>query len=214
MAGFSTNSFCGSANVIIRNLEKIKDKYRCVYILKYDEDKIKELQKKACSKRDINKGTTDEHKEIYQPEIDLNEELGIIIDKLLRSMGLINVHLLGKCAGGGVTIHIFTKSPEIYKALYLAVPASPTNVEHLLEYKNIMKNKTFIFAWNSNDNLLFDWNRESKDEIIYYSNTIQELAENNNKIILESFDEKIDGDDPKRHHEIPNGLFNLISDNN
>jgi hypothetical protein len=212
MAGFSTKSFCGSSNVIIKNLRKIKDKFKCIYILKYDEDKIKILQKKACDERDEIKKNTLNHHEIYKPEIDLNEELGIIIDKLLRSMKLINVHLLGKCAGGGVAIHIFTKS-EIYNALYLAVPASPTNVEHLLENKAIMKNKTFILAWNSNDDYKFNWGGKSNDELSYYSNTIQELAGNENKIIFDSFNEQIEGDDPKRFHEIPNGLFRLIRDN-
>jgi len=216
MAGFSTKSFCGSATRIIENLDKIEEKFSAIYILKYDDTKFGSLQKDACGKRDTLKEhfskdhifSDEEIEEIYQPETDLNNELGTIVDKILRAIGLTKVHLLGKCAGGGVAIHTFTKS-EIYDALYLGVPASPTDVKHLLD-KNI-SDKIFIFGWDSRDAYPFNWGKKSNQEIERYRETMKQL-ESNNKVILEEFET---GDENEsKYHEIPSGLFDLIIEYN
>jgi len=215
MAGFSTKSFCGSATRIIENLDKIEEKFSAIYILKYDDIKFGLLQKDACGERDKLKAaknkdifSDEEIKEIYKPETDLNDMLGTIVDKILRAINLTKVHILGKCAGGGVAIHTFTKS-EIYDALYLGVPASPTDVKHLLD-KNI-SDKLFIFGWDSRDAYPFNWGKKSNQEIERYRETMKNLESNNNVIIREF---ETGTEHESKYHEIPNGLFDLIAENN
>jgi aromatic ring-cleaving dioxygenase len=219
MAGFSKKSFCGTTKRIIENIDQIKNIFNAIYILQFDEEKIKDLQSKACSIRDEIRKSKDEAdfeenlEEIYQSETDLNEELGIIVDKLLRSIGLTKVHLLGKCAGGGVAIHVLTKS-NIYDALYLGVPASPTAIKHLtINYKNI-HNKLLIFTWDQRDAYQFDWNKKSNEEITRYENYVPNIKFNYNIIITKRFHMNTNETDPKNFHEVPNGLFKLINKNN
>ena len=238
MAGFSKKSFDGTSKKIIDNLDKINKKFNAIYVIQYDEDKFKALQKEACSKRDenINKGETD-FEMIYQPETHLNDELGDVIDKLLHHIGLTNVHLLGKCAGGGVAIHIFTKS-NIYDALYLGVPGSPTAIKHITDNIDTIHNKKFIFGWDQRDEFGFNWKKKSNEEITRYIQTCSsiksEIKSNGNKFIFAQFNddthishiEYIDNErdyfvtnpltdvrDEKIYHEVPNGLFDLIATN-
>lgn len=195
MAGFSVKSFCGTTNRIIQNLDKIKSKFKDIWVICFSEQ-VKEMQKVACQKRDAQNS--------YDPEYELNEDIGKFVDKILKSAKLTNIHLLGKCAGGGVAIHTFTKS-NIYNALYLGVPASPDDVQHLLD-KNLI-NKKFIFAWDKRDAYKFNWGL-SNQEIGRYRTTMNKLGGNGNVIHLEEFG---DGEtDDKKFHEVPNGLFDLL----
>lgn len=200
MAGFSVKSFCGTTNRIIENFDKIQYKFKDVYVLCFTEQ-VRDMQRHACKERDDLKATN--NKEIYKPEIDLNEELGSIVDKLLRSINLINVHVLGKCAGAGVAIHTFTKS-DIYDALYLGVLASPKDVQHLLTKE--WTNKKFIFSWDKRDAYKFLWGL-SNQEIERYRNTMKPL-EQNNTVIINEFGEG--QSDPKAFHEVPHDLFDLL----
>ena len=237
MAGFSTNSFCGTTRRIIENINKIENKFNAIYVLQYDEAKFKALQKDACGKRDTIKETGENDFEtIYQPETDLNDELGKIIDKLFRSAGLTKVHLLGKCAGGGVAIHVFTKS-NIYDALYLGVPASPTAIKHITDNIDTIHNKQFIFGWDQRDEFKFNWGKKSNEEFIRYIQTCistkSKIKSNGNKLIFAQFNDdntnisRIEYIDNQRdyfetnpptdvkhekdYHEVPHGLFNLIA---
>lgn len=134
-----------------------------------------------------------------------------IIDKCLRSpdLNLTNVHLLGKCAGGGLAIHTITKS-NIYSGLFLSVPASPLNVEKLKELNKTQKNKIrFIFTWDKNDDYPFNWNRKSNEEKEYYDKTMKKLK-------IKNYESYIFDEEPKnklekyQYHEISNGLFDKI----
>jgi len=200
LAGFSVKSFCGTTNRIIENLDKIQSKFKDVWVLCFTEQ-VRNMQKQACKERDDLNAA--KNKEIYKPEIDLNEKLGSIVDKLLRSIKLSNVHLLGKCAGGGVAIHTVTKS-DIYNALYLGVPASPKDVQHLLTKE--WNNKKFIFAWDKRDAYQFLWGL-SNQEIEKYKKTMEHLKENNIVIINEYGEGETD---PKEFHEVPHDLFDLL----
>lgn len=197
LPGFSVKSFCGSTNRIIENLSKIENKFKEIYILCFTT-KVKEIQKKVCEDRDKLKDTD---KDIYKSEVKLNDNLGTIVDKLLRSIKLTNVHLLGKCAGGGVAIHTFTKS-DIYDALYLGVPGSPMDVQHLLTKQYI--DKKFVFVWNKRDVYVFPYGI-SNQEIIKYSETMKQIK--NNIIIIE---EVYEDESTEPFHEIPHKLFDLI----
>jgi hypothetical protein len=187
MAGFSESSFCKSTKVIVGNLHKIKDMFNCVYVICFTGEVV-DKQTKACGYRDDNiveelrlknkeellEKLKDEEfykslvtilknkevrKRIFKQETDLNEKLGKVVDKLIRCAGITNVHLLGKCAGGGVAIHTFPKY-NTYQALYLAVPASPTNVEHLTS--DDVKGKKIIIAWDKRDAYRFTWVNQIK----------------------------------------------------
>lgn len=237
MAGFSKKSFEGTYQRILDNINKIKNKFNAIYVLQYDEAKFKALQKEACEERDRIKdnGETD-FETIYQPETHLNEELGYVIDKLLNYIGLTNVHLLGKCAGGGVAIHVFTKS-DIYDALYLGVPGSPTAIKHITDNIDTIHNKQFIFGWDQRDEFKFNWGKKSNEEFIRYIQTCistkSKIKSNGNKLIFAQFNDdntnisRIEYIDNQRdyfetnpptdvkhekdYHEVPHGLFNLIA---
>lgn len=199
MAGFSVKSFCGTTNIIIKNLDKIESKYKDVWFLCFTEQ-VKEMQKIACQERDATNS--------YDPEIELNEKIGKFVNKLLDATGLANIHLLGKCAGGGVAIHTFTQDIHKYNALYLGVPASPQDVQHLL--KNKWTNKKFIFAWDVRNAFKFKWGLSNQD-IERYQKTMNKLKGENNIVILKEFgkDEPCETDD-KKFHQVPDKLFDLI----
>jgi len=211
VCGFSNNSFCNSTKRIIQNLHKIKDKFQAIYIIKFDEKPIKNLQTDACKIRDEFL-KIEGHPNPYQPEIDLNIEIGIVIDKLLRCIGLENIHLLGKSAGAGVAINTISKSKcsSIYTALYLAVPSSPNNVEDL---DVDLSGRRYIFAWSTLDVYNFSWGRRSNQEKSFYDKTMSTKGIGNyiSEEFTDSEDIISDEKDPsKQFHEIPNGLFNLI----
>ena len=192
--------------------------FNCVYVICFDEKVFKNYQTEACGYRDKNiaeeLGLSKEEllikledkevrKRIFKPETDLNEKLGVVVDKLIRCAGINNVHLLGKCAGGGVAIHTFTKS-DIYQALYLAVPASPTNVEHLRTID--LGGRKIIIALDKRDAYRFSWGLSNQEKASYEGTLIK--LEANYKV--EEFNE---GEShPKDYHEIPNQLFDLIAE--
>jgi poly(3-hydroxyalkanoate) synthetase len=93
----------------MQNLDKIKSKYNAVWMFCLSEQ-IRAMQTKACKERD--------EQNSYDPEIELNEKIGKHVNKLLDITGLTNIHLLGKCAGGGVLLHTFVQDDEKYNALY------------------------------------------------------------------------------------------------
>jgi hypothetical protein len=210
LSGFSNKSIINSSKVVLKNINKIKHKYQALYIFCYSEKEFKKYQFDACQIRDkIKNDYNSEIDKIYKSEIDLNDKLGNIIDKCLRSLNLKNVHLLGKCAGGGLAIHTITKS-NIYSGLFLAVPASPLNVLKLNKLNNIQKtNIRCIFTWEKNDDYPFDWNRKSNEEKEYYDKTMKKL-----KII--NYESYIFNEEPKnildkyQYHEISDGLFDKI----
>lgn len=221
MAGFSFRSFCASTSVIVKNLEKIKGMFNCVYVICFT-DEVQNKQSDACGYRDVyitNKlGTPTEddlvkilkdkavREQIFKPETDLNEKLGNVVDKLIRCAGITNVHLLGKCAGGGVAIHTFTKS-NIYQALYLAVPASPTNVEHLRETKGEIdiSGKKIIIAWDRRDAFKFKWGK-SNQELDSYEKTLKGWSTNYTVAEFNNGES-----DEKKYHEIPDQFFDMIA---
>lgn len=212
LSGFSNKSIINSSRVVFENINKIENKYQALYIFCYSENEFKKYQKDACDLRDkMKENVLNSFNKIYESEIKLNDQLATIIDKCLRSpdLNLTNVHLLGKCAGGGLAIHTITKS-NIYSGLFLSVPASPLNVEKLKELNKTQKNKIrFIFTWDKNDDYPFNWNRKSNEEKEYYDKTMKKLK-------IKNYESYIFDEEPKnklekyQYHEISNGLFDKI----
>jgi hypothetical protein len=95
---------------------------------------------------------------------------------------------MGKCAGGGIAIKLVTLNDN-YTGLYLAVPASPFDVESLQKINhNRLNNMVFRFAWNDNDNFEFHWitnkkinSKISKEEKNRYDERIKKLNIKNYK---------------------------------
>lgn len=212
LAGFSNKSFNGSSQVIINNLNKINEKFNSIYIICVPEERFKKLQKEACNKRDIHLDnreisslTKEEYNQVFSPETELNILLASEIHELLQIIipTNIKIHLLGKCAGCGVLIKLFAKY-DIYNALYLGVPACPTNVEEV-----DFNDRKLIIAWDKRDAYLFPWNKSNK-EILSYKKTLDSIDYTN--YILAEFN---DGEEhATMYHEIPDGLFDLIRENN
>jgi dienelactone hydrolase len=193
MAGFSKKSFCGSANVVINCIDNVKHKFQSVYIISHGSN-VKLMSTDAYNACKIIK---ENDLTRYAKEIELNRKLGKVIDKIIRSICKENkVHLLGKCAGGGVAIQTVTLN-DIYTGLYLAVPSSPNNVDDLKKLgDNRIKTMVFRYAWQDEDPIEFLWGK-CKDQVEIYNKTMSKLKAVNYKF------GKYSGD----KHEIPSQLF-------
>jgi hypothetical protein len=165
MAGYSLKSFCGSAQIIMGNLHLLVRKYKAIYIICYES--FDGFSDNAAKERDVQRGkSAAENSALTKPidsleyrefvfggpkgEIEMYTELGAIVDKVIRCLGLTNVHLLGKSAGGGTAMNIVYTNP-IYKRLYLAVPAHPTYCKSLEKLGARLNEMKVIIGWNEND---------------------------------------------------------------
>ena len=166
MAGISTRSFCSTSQVISRNLDKLSAKFSKIYMINLNT--FKEAQNKSCNDRDKIQSSDIPTK--FKPEIDFNELCGKIINRVITTLEPTSndIYLLGKCAGGGIAIHTVIQS-NIYKALYLAVPSSPINVQPILASPNqYLKNLIYRFSWNEQDPDPVSWGGKSVDQIKVY----------------------------------------------
>jgi hypothetical protein len=216
MAGFSVNSFCGSSEIILNTLKTLEDHYRAIYIICYDEQ-FKEMQVvalNASSERfrtvltDAERANEHDYNirtKIYAPELEMEENMAIAIDKVLRcpQLNLRNVHLLGKSAGCGLAMHIVSKS-SIYNALYLAVPANSTYLMPLEKMGERLRTLKVIIGWNANDAKKL-YKIPSNENRPKYEETIDILKSRFGefKTILETYS-------PGNFHEINPELINTI----
>ena len=211
MAGFSVNSFCGSCNIIMNNLDKLENKYKAVYVICYDEKMFKAIQNGAfvnIDQRDegIRSSTDVETRaEAYKEEVEMYTELGSIVDKVIRCMGLKNVHLLGKSAGGGVAMNVVYNS-DIYTRLYLAVPAHPTFCESIKKIGDRLNGMKVIIGWNANDEENLG-KIKSNQNIKYFRPILEEIQQQHEEF---SFDLHVF--EPGNKHEINPKLLEFIAD--
>ena len=218
MAGISLNSFCGSAEIIVRNIDKLKNKYKAVYII--NQDPYKTDQNTVCGARDeiikakgnpsiLRKDlSSKELEDIYKPEIDLMIEMAKVINTIIiKKLHLNNVHLLGKCNGGGIALELVTMG-NVYKALYLAVPANPWHIKPLYKLsRDRLEEINFIFGWNKNDDYKFNFQSASINEKAVYDEEIGKLEEAMEvKLNYESYVFK-----PGNGHEINDKLIDKIA---
>ena len=219
MAGLSLKSFCNSSQIIVSNVEKLREKFGAVYIISLDpfkqyqvdacvnyRDKVKEtLNKESILRTDLSES---EFNLIYESEIRLNIEMSKMINEIISTkLGLTNVHLLGKCAGGGISIELVSQS-DIYKSLYLAVPGSPIHIKPLTKLSTErLTSMNFIFGWNENDIYPFNFVKESRMEKATYDEEISKMEKSMNiKIYYESHMFT-----PGNGHEINEKLIDKIS---
>jgi hypothetical protein len=210
VAGISHNSFISTTKIILTKLYELQLKFKNIYII--DCDSYKSNQIEACGIRDKHYKNKNLDK-IYGPEENMNNEIAININIIVNKLKLNNVHLLGKCNGAWITTLLLLKNLDIYKALYLAVPAIPFDI---YSYINLIENEyliniKFIFAWNRQDVFPFHWNVVSYKEKERYDVNINQIeSESNIKLNYQSFiyDNNL-LEDPKKYHEIP---FEMITE--
>ena len=132
------------------------------------------------------------------------EELGSIVDKVIRCLGLKNVHLLGKSAGGGTVMNIVYTNP-IYTRLYLAVPAHPTFCESIKKIGDRLNEMKVIIGWNANDEENLG-KIKSNQNIKYFKPILEEIQEQ-----YEGFQFDLHLFEPGNKHEINPELLKLIA---
>jgi hypothetical protein len=221
LAGVSEKSFKKSSKILLEKLDVLTNKFKNIYMIEYSS--FGDDQTRACGLRDgldesneLNKTKDD----IYKPELDMNSEIADNVHNIIKSLGLTNVHLLGKCNGAWITILLLLKSSR-YKALYLAVPGIPSSVE-ILKTIDITRLQTikFIFGWTQQDGFVFNWKNaktktpmKSYQEKERYDKIIEDIKrELGIELRYESFmyDNKKEEDD-KVHHEIYTDMIDEIS---
>lgn len=176
ITGVSERSFQNSAKIVVSAQELLSRKYNSIYIVSWSyngDTTVRDAQVKSCQARDEIK--SDERMEKFEPEIDFMTRAAMGLNHIITSeLKLSNVHLLGKCAGGGIAIQLLPMNP-IYTGLLLAVPSSPTNILSLLEMKGKLRRIMFRFAWNVDDEYMFPWGNISRDERSDYDDMIRRM---------------------------------------
>ncbi len=209
LAGLSHKSFIGTSTVILSKLEILSQKFKEIYLVEYAS--FKEKQDVACSKRDKYKESKDTDN-IYKPELDMNNEIAENINEIIYKLKLTDVHLLGKCNGGWITLLLLLKN-DIYKGLYLAVPGIPFNVSILNELTpDRLKEINFLFGWTKQDGYKFNWDSKSFEEKKVYDKMINTI-ENEKGIKMKYKSIMYDNmqiEDEKQYHEIFPGMINDI----
>jgi hypothetical protein len=167
LAGVSKNSFQKSSRILLDKLDVLTNKFKNIYIIEYSS--FGGDQTSACQLRDTLDKSNESKKskdDIYKPESDMNSKIADNVHNIIMSLGLTDVHLLGKCNGAWITILLLLKN-QIYNALYLAVPGIPLSVE-ILKTIDITRLQTikFIFGWVQQDGFEFHWkNPETNTKI-------------------------------------------------
>ena len=227
MAGYSNKSFCGSTKIVIDNYIKysLEKKYRAIYIICYDNEKFEKIQ-------DIAYDTIDPLKKLYEaifkdeitPEFTrtikyrsfcyqgqaaMYNELAILIDKIIRcpQLDLKKVHLLGKSAGGGIGLHIVSKS-DIYTNLFLAVPAGCVSSLPLEKLGDRLNKFECNVGWNKNDKRNSS-GVNSNENLPYYKIEFDKLKEK-----YPGFKYEQHMFEPGNGHEINGELIKIIGKKN
>ena len=205
IAGFSEGSGIASRDVLNKELDNIANQYKKVYVIILQP--FKELQKqndKIDSERKVSIPIDhpEYRKEQWNNDIHMKNELASVVDKIIRANNIDNVHLIGKSAGGGLAMNIVSKS-NIYKKLYLAVPAHPLFCESLYALGDRLNDLSVRIAWNYNDEFNL-YNIISNKQMSYYENILIELKKK-----YPNFDYKQALFSPGNFHEVNPGLLYL-----
>jgi len=188
LGGFSHSSITKTENIITdpNNFIHLNNKYKEILIIYYPIE-FKEEQVKIYNESTVNGD--------YLPEIDMNKKFGLYINELLLQLNLNNVHLLGKCAGGGLAIQTFIQNPKIFSKLILCVPASPNNIQDIKDIIGL-DSKQFLFVWNSKDEFQFHWGACISERIKYENSSKENKLMNTTFVTTDS-----------HLHDVPLELF-------
>lgn len=165
LGGFSTKSFNTSMQIITNKLDKLGNKFGSIYGICLDA--FKNSQTEACKHYSERvEDCKDRDNNVYDNESNLNKDIASIVNNIVDNLKLKKISLLGKCAGGGVSI--FTACSGKYDALYLAVPGNPKAAKPLLEMsKEKLNEMEFIFSWNEDDEFKFNWGKSTDEKNVY-----------------------------------------------
>jgi predicted esterase len=141
--GFSFKSFCSMIQKIFQGFDYIKNKYSEFYMISWSPE-IKELS------IEIYKGIEDEDAKFRINE-KFRVEMAHIMDKILRSpqMDFKNFTLMGKSAGGGVSIYIASMNEEV-KTLLLCCPGISERGKPLANRLDL----DIHLSWNEDDDVI------------------------------------------------------------
>jgi len=141
--GYSFKSFCSMIQKVFKGFEYIKNKYSEFYMISWSPE-IKELS------IEVSRNVEDE-----DTKFRLNEQFRIemahVVDKILRSppMDFKNFTLMGKSAGGGVSIYIASMNEEV-KTLMLCCPGISERGRPLANRKDL----DIHLSWNEDDDVI------------------------------------------------------------
>ena len=141
--GYSLESFQTMFEIILANIDTVN--YSNIYIFCWSSE-IKEKSKA------IIKGISSQEEQ-YVINERFREDLSAILQKIIKSMDLGTISLLGKSAGGGVAIYITMLNTDVNN-LFLACPG-------ILHHGKPLENRIDI-------NIKLSWNRDD-DKIPYTS---------------------------------------------
>jgi predicted esterase len=141
--GYSFKSFCSMIKKIFEGLDYIKNKYSEFYMISWSPE-IKELS------IEVSKDVEDEDTKFRLNE-QFRVEMAHIVDKILRSppMDINNFTLMGKSAGGGVSIYIASMNQEV-KTLMLSCPGISERGRPLINRLDL----DIRLSWNEDDDVI------------------------------------------------------------
>jgi len=141
--GYSFKSFCSMIQKIFKGFDYIKDKYTDFYMISWSPE-IKELS------QEVIKGVDDTDTK-YRLNEQFRIEMAHIVDKILRSpsMDFKNFTLLGKSAGGGVSMYIASMNQEV-KTLLICCPGISEKGKPLANRIEL----DIRLSWNEDDDVI------------------------------------------------------------
>lgn len=164
--GYSNDSFESGFDIIMQGFDHIKSKYSVMYAFCWGST-IKKVTK------DYSAHEKDEDKAFA-----LNEEIRImlahVLDKILRSpeLALMNITLLAKSAGAGVSIHVASMNPEV-KFLFIACPGTNSRGRPLAQRTEL----SIKMMWNKDDDKLpYDISQQFIDVFTVQGNNFEFIS--------------------------------------
>ena len=140
--GYSTKSFITMFEKLIEGYEYINT-YSSIYVVCWGST-IKELSQEVIKDLTLTQ-------DIFEKNEEFRIEMANILDKILRSppLNLQDITLLGKSAGGGVSMYIASNNKNV-KELLLCCPATMYHGMVLENRKDIL----IKLSWNEDDDII------------------------------------------------------------
>ncbi len=164
--GYSFKSFTTMFGQLHKGMEYLS-KYRNLYMINWG-DTIKALSQK------VSDGMSQE--KAYIVNDDFRAELASLVDKLIRSpdLNLKGFTLLGKSAGGGVSIFLAGLNPDV-KKLLLCCPGITNRGTPLASRPEL----EIHLAWNKDDDVI---------DFAIHDEIVKQLNEQGNRLLFHSYE--------------------------
>jgi len=149
--GYSFKSFNTMCDKLLEGINIIKDTFSVIYFINWGET----IKQKSI---DCTKGIVDE-REQFEINERFREEMAIVLDKILRSKDMHFIEegqsfsLLGKSAGGGISIYIASMNMYVDR-LFLCAPATITGGSLLKDRTSKKHPLDILLSWNKDDKMI------------------------------------------------------------